>query len=493
MIAPLLTGLRARLLLLVVVAAVPVVVIAVLSAREQRRLLAAEAAEDATALAQLVAERHQRSVDEAGGLLLALSRMPAILERDGEACSKGLAPLLERAPIFVNMGAVHPDGRMFCSAAPQPGPIDLADRAYYREALRTGGLGVGEYVVSRVRGTGALGFGHPVVDERGGLAAVAYASLAVTRLQGELDELELPEGAEVAVLDRRGVTISARPGGERWAGETFAPAIVETLRKARVRPVELPGLDGVERLFDLREVTAPDGTVAMHVVAGIPTGSLLGPVKDVSNRALLGSLLASALALAAAFLMAEFTLVRRLRRIAETTRLIAAGDWSARTELEAGRDEIGELVRSFDEMVRSLEELDRQKRAREEELRQAQKMEAVGRLAGGVAHDFNNLLTVILSAAVDLRERLPAGHPGQDDAREVLESAERAAALTRQLLAFSRQQPLAPRPLGLAETARGMEGMLRRLLGERIALTLDLRAPGPVRADPGQVELALIS
>ena len=370
--------------------------------------------------------------------------------------------------------------------------MDLSDRAFYREALRTGGLGVGEFVVSRVRRTGAIGFGYPVLGDRGEVVAVAFASLASERLQHELDELDLPAGAQVAVLDRRGVTLAARPdGGRRWMGHPFDERLVSAARAGG--PVALDGTDGVRRLYDLRGVTAPDGTVAMHVLAGIPLGAVVDPVNRVFTRALAGSLLASALALAVAVLVAEFTLVRRLRRLAAASQRIAAGDWSARTGLPARGDELGELAASFDEMASALEELDREKRLRDEQLRQAQKMEAVGQLAGGVAHDFNNLLTVILSAASSLRERLPQEHEGQEDAREIHDAGERAAALTRQLLAFSRRQHLAPSLVDLGETAAGMERMLRRVLGEDVALSVEIRGPALVYADPGQLEIALLN
>jgi signal transduction histidine kinase/ActR/RegA family two-component response regulator len=487
----LLSSLRVRLLVPVLVAVVPTFGVGLYWVRAHERQLSAKASEDATALAQLVGERHQRSVDAARGVLLALASMPAVIEGDGPACSASLAPVLEREPHLVNLGAVRADGQMFCSAAPQPGPIDLSDRAFYLGALRTGGLGVGEYVVSRVRGTGALGFGYPV-SSGGRTVAVAYASLAVTELQRELDALALPPGAEVAVLDRRGVTLSARPDGAAWAGRPFEPRLVEALRRGGGR-VRLAGTDGAERTFALREVTAPDGTVAMYVLAGIPTGALLEPVQRVSRRGLLVYVLAAALALGGAVLMAELMLVRRLRRLAAASRGIAAGDWSARSGLAAGRDELGQLGRSFDEMARSLAALDREKREREEQLRQGQKLEAVGRLAGGMAHDFNNLLTVMLSAAESLQRKLPQDHVGQELAGDVVEAGERAAALTRQLLAFARKQPLAPRVVDLAETVRFAERLLRRVLGEPVVLEVEVRAAGRVRADPGQLELALLN
>jgi hypothetical protein len=127
--------------------------------------------------------------------------------------------------------------------------------------------------------------------------------------------------------------------------------------------------------------------------------------------------------------------------------------------------------------------------ALEAALRQSQKMEAIGRLAGGVAHDFNNFLTVIMTYVELAREGLPASDPRAADLEAVTAAAERAHALTRQLLAFTRQQVVQPVVLDPNEALRPVESMLRRLLGEDI--TIELRRDpvvGRVRMDPGQFE-----
>jgi two-component system, cell cycle sensor histidine kinase and response regulator CckA len=125
----------------------------------------------------------------------------------------------------------------------------------------------------------------------------------------------------------------------------------------------------------------------------------------------------------------------------------------------------------------------------EEQLLRSQKLEAVGRLAGGVAHDFNNLLTGILGYADLLHRGLADDDPRRRDAEEVKRAAERAADLTRQLLAFSRRQVLEPRVLDLNEVVEDMQRMLRRLIGEDIELVTAVEPDlGRVEADPGQLE-----
>src|SRR5437867_612732 len=133
-------------------------------------------------------------------------------------------------------------------------------------------------------------------------------------------------------------------------------------------------------------------------------------------------------------------------------------------------------------------------RLADERLRAAQRMEAVGRLAAGIAHDFNNLLTAILGSTDLLLEGLPADHPAREDALESRQAALRAADLTRQLLAFSRQQVLAPRTLDLNAVVRDVERLLRRLIGEDVKLRTVLAANlAPVRADPTQLEQVLVN
>ncbi|MEO6526480.1 MAG: two-component regulator propeller domain-containing protein [Gemmatimonadaceae bacterium] len=164
----------------------------------------------------------------------------------------------------------------------------------------------------------------------------------------------------------------------------------------------------------------------------------------------------------------------------------SGGDYSVALAVSSD-DAIGKLRLGFNSVV-----ADRQRT--EEELRQSQKMEAVGRLAGGVAHDFNNLLTVIKGNAELALADLDSKRAVQEELEEIERAAERASSLTRQLLAFSRKQILQPQTLSLNAMVGDVARMLRRTVGEDIALEIVLDpALGSVRADPGQIEQVVLN
>jgi two-component system cell cycle sensor histidine kinase/response regulator CckA len=175
------------------------------------------------------------------------------------------------------------------------------------------------------------------------------------------------------------------------------------------------------------------------------------------------------------------------------------GEETAVSALKAGahdffvKGRLALLVPAIDRELRDV--ADRRARARlEEQLRQAQKMEAIGQLAGGIAHDFNNMLTAILGYSALIAEQIGPDKPIGQDIREIVAAAERATALTRQLLAYSRKQVLTVAPVNLTTAVRTVEPMLRRLIGEHITVTTALAdALHPVLADATQLDQVLMN
>ncbi|MGH7207797.1 MAG: ATP-binding protein, partial [Nitrospiraceae bacterium] len=208
------------------------------------------------------------------------------------------------------------------------------------------------------------------------------------------------------------------------------------------------------------------------------------------------------------------TVTRPLGRLASKMRMFSeSGRGTSLESLPPDRgDEVAQLDQAFHRMVEvivgdekelrdlnaSLEQrvLERTEalRSMEEQFRQAQKIEAIGRLAGGVAHDFNNLMTVVTGYSELILTRLGPDDPLRKEIEEIKKAGDRAATLTGQLLAFSRKQVLAPKVLDLNSVVANINGMLRRLLAEDIELhTVVAPVLGRVKADPGQLEQVIMN
>jgi signal transduction histidine kinase len=225
------------------------------------------------------------------------------------------------------------------------------------------------------------------------------------------------------------------------------------------------------------------------------TGAVVGfVVFSVALALMLGSILAS-------------FILHPVRKMDAALERIAQGDFVILDDV-VNRDELGSLVNNLNRTSRQLAELYAKERqtARlleeqlaalghtQAQLRQAQKMEAVGRLAGGVAHDFNNLLTVITGRAALLLRELPADDPKRRDIDLITETADRASGLTRQLLALSRKQVLQPRILDLNELVESLEPLVHRLIGEQIELrVLPAAGAAAVEADPTQIQQVILN
>ena len=278
------------------------------------------------------------------------------------------------------------------------------------------------------------------------------------------------------------------------AGQVFMQAVVRDVGESERSEEALRASEA--RYRDLYD-SAPNAYFAVDAATGL--------VRECNRAAgrLLG-LEASALAgMQVLDLYADTPLGRD--KATEVLRLLAAGREVRGVELQMKRadgsvvdvsltvrpklDESGAVVES-----RSVVTDITERKVLEEQLRSSQKMDAIGRLAGGVAHDFNNLLSVILSYTGFVMDEAPEGGPLEADLLEVKRAADRAVALTRQLLAFSRRQVFRLEPVDLSQIAAGVEKMLRRILGEDIDLVQQL-APdlALTLADAGQIEQVIMN
>src|SRR5216683_2815804 len=211
------------------------------------------------------------------------------------------------------------------------------------------------------------------------------------------------------------------------------------------------------------------------------------------NQLLLGLGLVAVLAGGTLVYLISDTFTRPLAALLEGVHALEEGNFAYPIE-ERGGDELAQVTRAFDGMRGTLQRNEVQREQLEGQLRQSQKMEALGRLAGGVAHDFNNLLTVIKGHSELLFDRMKPADIFYGSTQQIMKTADRAASLTRQLLAFSRMQVLQPRILDLNTLVADMSKLLRRLVREDIEFGFRLGdSLGRVKANPSQIEQVLLN
>ncbi len=306
--------------------------------------------------------------------------------------------------------------------------------------------------------------------------------------QGVARDLSTVAASEVAFRYDDDLVTSTLPAAE--AAEAMRRLPAQLLSGSADQPQEMQL--GSERYLSatLRLSQPDDAPVFLSVFKSFDKASAFLRQLDgiLAGLGLLSILAGSALV----FLISD-TFTRPLANLVAGVRALETGDYDYPLE-QTGGDEVAEVTGAFTRMRTGLRKGKTDQERLEAQLRQAHKMEAVGRLAGGVAHDFNNLLTIIRGHSDLLLERPDNDSSVKRSVEQIRKAADRAVALTRQLLAFSRMQVLQPRVLDLNAVIADLGKMLPRLIGEHIEYVFRPGANlGRVKADPGQIEQVIMN
>ncbi|MBI5612314.1 MAG: EAL domain-containing protein [Gammaproteobacteria bacterium] len=353
------SSLRIRLLASVVVAGLPVLGLVLYTGLEHRQQAMEQAQAHILRVASVISRDQQQAIEVGRQLLITLAQLPAVRERDGAACSAIFATSLQSHRRYTNLGAVAPDGRVFCSAVPVE---DLMDRfnasssEWFREALDKRVFAVSDYHIGGITGRPVLTMSYPAFD-RGVVQAVVFVSLDLEWLSSFAISEQLSPDSVVTVVDRQGTVLAGYPDPEVWPGinSRDAPIVQRAIQQKHEGLEETVGVDGRRRLYAHTPLGLTGQEPSAYVLIGTPRETVFAASAHELNRNLLGVGAAAFVALLFAWWSSELFLVRRVARLMGATRRLAAGDLTARTGDLSGPTELNQLAQVFDDMAATLQ------------------------------------------------------------------------------------------------------------------------------------------
>lgn len=351
-------GLRGRLLLLLLALfALQAGLIAWHFIHDREARLAA-ALEDIEGDTRTIAARQQAITARAdavlNGLMLRRELQPSA---SVEACARFLAARIELEAGFIQSGRVLPNGDVACAAVPPKGLVNFSDRNWFRQALTTQDLVIGNLVVGRILGKPLITFAKAMRDETGRVASVLYLSLDLAWLHRHLEAAHRPEGTDLAVVDAKGTLAVRHPDPEGWAGRSAAdqPIVRRVLAADGKGTLEETGLDGRRRIFaHVRLLDSVSGPYILWM--SVPKEAIEAPVRrDVLLG--LGIMLAMFLSTMGVVVWGgNRLLLKPLLTLSRTASRLGAGELGMRSGLPHGDDEIGRLARALDGSAAAIEE-----------------------------------------------------------------------------------------------------------------------------------------
>lgn len=386
--------LGARLAVMILLAAVPVFVIQIFQLLDEREARRQSILEGAQTVASQIAARGDRLVTSARFLLTAVTRLTAVRNADAEACHLELRAIARELPEIVGLAVLEPDGSALCSTSGPRRPINVGDREYFKETLRSRSFQASGYIVGRVTGRGSMVFTYPVVrdDE---VMLVALAAISTDAFSATLADPSLPAGAFVMLLDDKGRVLARWPEPEQWVGRDLSgtgwvrPPSAPT---RAARRVTLEGEKQVEYALGYARVQEPSAATA---IVALPVAPALAEADALFRRSISLTVMVFLAAIAVAWVGAIYAVRRPIRQLSEQIDAIARGE--EKPPVASGLPELRQLSEHFHRLSRSLA-------ARQAELTAA--LQQKDMLLREVNHRVKNSLQLIASLFSLQRSRI---------------------------------------------------------------------------------------
>ncbi len=363
-----LSSLRSRLIILVLIAAMPGLLLTLFVATRQRQLALQEVENQNLSILRLAALSQQQLIANTQALFGVSVLTNEIRQHNVEGCNALLDHILQTSTGYRGFAVSTLDGKSWCltknlrtSPSTATTTIDTVNinADLYRRALAAKGFVVGDFVIGNITKRPNLLFAQPVYDEQGEAIAMLTAGLDLDWLNKSIDDLQLPTGYVVDILDRDGTFLVRWPNPQDYVGKTYADNLItqSILREdhsGREFTGEMEGVDGVRRLYAFKQV-AGRTEIDLFINVGIAPELAYAEINQVLRQNIAVLAILTLLALAGAWVLSDVIVLQPISSIGHTVKEISHGNLSARTNLRYGRDELSLMARDFDQMCADLQ------------------------------------------------------------------------------------------------------------------------------------------
>ncbi|WP_239027589.1 response regulator [Geomonas diazotrophica] len=349
-------SIRFLLLLIVFVVALPAAGVILYSGIEFRNAMLEEARHETLRLTERIGTEQRNLVVAAEQLMTSLAQLPEVRERDKSRVEPILRELLKLNPMYANITIADRTGMMWASAMPLSQAVDVSKRRFFENAVRSGRLSSGEYIVSRIITKPVFNLGYPFKDERGGIAGVIGVSINIGNYRQLLQQMNLPAGVSFVILDHQGIILARGIEQERYVGKPYPAQAFRKMRQGAEIGTEVrEGLQGDKRIISYRKLRlSGEAAPYLYITAGIPVDVATRDARRALTHGIV--LLSSVLLLACgcAILIGKRCIGDRIRVLEDASERLAGGDSQVKISTLVVGGELGSLAQTFDAMAEQL-------------------------------------------------------------------------------------------------------------------------------------------